>query len=145
MNCLLNFECLTTKIFASVNGSKSFQVSIVSRAVMICMVISPVVLSDNVLYADNLCLVLLKPEKLIRKGQHLYILHLFILQNRDVSCSRPLVELTPTSCVVGGVTERYLGNINLFFIRESLSVREVWQMLWFLPSCRLEKTTLRRL
>ena len=112
---------------------------------MICMVISPVVLSDNVLCADNLCLVLLKPEELICKGQHLYLLYLFILQNRDVSCSRPLVELTPTSCVVGGVTERYLGNINLFFIRESLSVREVWQMLWFLPTRRLEKTTLRPL
>ncbi|XP_046863179.1 C2 domain-containing protein 5-like [Xenia sp. Carnegie-2017] len=47
-----------------------------------------------------------------------------IRKTKDVSCSRPLVELTPTSCVVGGVTERYLGNINLFFIRESLSVRE---------------------
>ena len=37
---------------------------------------------------------------------------------------RPVVELTPMSCVVGCCIERYLGNINLFFIRESLSVRE---------------------
>ena len=49
----------------------------------------------------------------------------FYHQGTGVHHFRPAVELTPMSYVVGGCTERYLGNINLFFIRESLSVREV--------------------
>ena len=34
------------------------------------------------------------------------------------------VDITPLSCVPGGKVEKYLGNLNFFFIRESTSIRE---------------------
>ncbi|XP_032220728.1 C2 domain-containing protein 5 isoform X2 [Nematostella vectensis] len=37
---------------------------------------------------------------------------------------RPAVEVTPMSYLPNAQIERYLGNVNLFFIRESLSIRE---------------------
>lgn len=35
------------------------------------------------------------------------------------------VDITPLSYLPGGRIERYLGNLNFFFIRESTSIREV--------------------
>lgn len=35
------------------------------------------------------------------------------------------VDITPLSYLPGGKIERYLGNLNFFFIRESTSIREV--------------------
>jgi hypothetical protein len=35
------------------------------------------------------------------------------------------VDMTPLSYVPGGKIERYLGNLNFFFIRESTCIREV--------------------
>jgi len=34
------------------------------------------------------------------------------------------VDITPLSYVPGGKIEKYLGNLNFFFIRESTSIRE---------------------
>jgi hypothetical protein len=34
------------------------------------------------------------------------------------------VDITPLSYVPGGKIDKYLGNLNFFFIRESTSVRE---------------------
>ena len=42
-----------------------------------------------------------------------------------MSTWRPNVEITPMSTIPGGIIDRYLGYINLFFVRESMSVREV--------------------
>jgi hypothetical protein len=36
--------------------------------------------------------------------------------------------MTPLSYVPGGKIERYLGNLNFFFIRESTCIREVRQV-----------------
>ncbi|XP_071807193.1 C2 domain-containing protein 5-like isoform X1 [Asterias amurensis] len=41
-----------------------------------------------------------------------------------MSTWRPNVEITPMSTIPGGIIDRYLGYINLFFVRESMSVRE---------------------
>jgi hypothetical protein len=35
------------------------------------------------------------------------------------------VDMTPLSYIPGGKIERYLGNLNFFFIRESTCIREV--------------------
>lgn len=35
------------------------------------------------------------------------------------------VDITPLSYIPGGRIDRYLGNLNFFFIRESTSIREV--------------------
>lgn len=35
------------------------------------------------------------------------------------------VDITPLSYVPGGKIEKYLGNLNFFFIRETTSIREV--------------------
>lgn len=34
------------------------------------------------------------------------------------------VDITPLSFLPGGQVEKYLGNLNFFFIRESTSIRE---------------------
>lgn len=41
------------------------------------------------------------------------------------------VDITPLSYVPGGKIERYLGNLNFFFIRESTAIREVQHSLSF--------------
>lgn len=35
------------------------------------------------------------------------------------------VDITPLAYVPGGKIEKYLGNLNFFFIRETTSIREV--------------------
>lgn len=45
---------------------------------------------------------------------------------------RPKVEITPMFSVPGGCIERYLGNVNLFLIRESLSIRENGGLNYFI-------------
>lgn len=40
------------------------------------------------------------------------------------------VDITPLSYLPGGRIERYLGNLNFFFIRESTSIREVNILLY---------------
>lgn len=45
------------------------------------------------------------------------------------------VDITPLSYLPGGRIERYLGNLNFFFIRESTSIREV---RFILSSQRME-------
>lgn len=40
---------------------------------------------------------------------------------------RPAVEVTSMSYLPNTQIESYLGNINLFLIRESHTVREVWK------------------
>ena len=57
-----------------------------------------------------------------------YLLVLFRLQG-SINW-RPTVEITPLSTIPGGIIDRYLGNINIFCIRESTSVREVSYELW---------------
>lgn len=42
------------------------------------------------------------------------------------------VDITPLSYVPGGKIERYLGNLNFFFIRETTSIREVKTFLNYL-------------
>lgn len=53
------------------------------------------------------------------------------------------VDITPLSYVPGGKIEKYLGNLNFFFIRESTSIREnggisgfvhsfITEVIWFL-------------
>lgn len=39
------------------------------------------------------------------------------------------VDITPLSYLPGGKIERYLGNLNFFFIRESTSIREVSKII----------------
>ncbi|KAJ8955343.1 hypothetical protein NQ318_003437 [Aromia moschata] len=44
------------------------------------------------------------------------------------------VDITPLSYVPGGVIERYLGNLNFFFIRETTSIREEGGLSGFIHS-----------
>ncbi|XP_077991770.1 C2 domain-containing protein 5-like isoform X2 [Glandiceps talaboti] len=53
---------------------------------------------------------------------------------KDCSVYRPAVEITPLCYVPGASVDRYLGNINLYFIRESTSVRETGGVSGFLHS-----------
>lgn len=48
----------------------------------------------------------------------------FFLQGNDKIVKRFGVDITPLTYVPGGRIERYLGNLNFFFIRESTSIRE---------------------
>ncbi|XP_013111415.2 C2 domain-containing protein 5 isoform X3 [Stomoxys calcitrans] len=47
-----------------------------------------------------------------------------IRQRYNRLCERNGVDITPMSFIPGGRIEKYLGNLNFFFIRESTSVRE---------------------
>ncbi|XP_002740068.2 C2 domain-containing protein 5-like [Saccoglossus kowalevskii] len=47
---------------------------------------------------------------------------------------RPAVEITPLCFVPGATFDKYLGNINLYYIRESTSVREVGGVSGFMHS-----------
>uniref|UniRef100_A0A2M4AC52 Putative ca2+-dependent phospholipid-binding protein n=1 Tax=Anopheles triannulatus TaxID=58253 RepID=A0A2M4AC52_9DIPT len=44
------------------------------------------------------------------------------------------VDITPMSCVPGGKVEKYLGNLNFFFIRECTSIRETGGISGFVHS-----------
>ncbi len=37
------------------------------------------------------------------------------------------IEITPLSFIPGARIEQYLGHLNFFIIRETTSIREVWQ------------------
>ncbi|XP_075146095.1 C2 domain-containing protein 5 isoform X2 [Haematobia irritans] len=47
-----------------------------------------------------------------------------IRQRYNRICERSGVDITPMSFIPGGKIEKYLGNLNFFFIRESTSIRE---------------------
>lgn len=47
-----------------------------------------------------------------------------IVFNQNRTYDRNGVDITPLSFVPGGRVEKYLGNLNFFFIRESTSIRE---------------------
>ncbi|XP_070556208.1 C2 domain-containing protein 5-like isoform X2 [Ptychodera flava] len=53
---------------------------------------------------------------------------------KDSAVYRPVVEITPLCYVPGATIDRYMGNINLYFIRESTSVREVGGVSGFMHS-----------
>lgn len=44
------------------------------------------------------------------------------------------VDMTPLSYIPGGRIEKYLGNLNFFFIRETSCIREVSTVLLQQPS-----------
>lgn len=55
--------------------------------------------------------------------QYIFFNYLFILFQLPLR-ERYGVDITPLSYVPGGRIDRYLGNLNFFFIRESTSIRE---------------------
>ncbi|XP_072046150.1 C2 domain-containing protein 5-like [Amphiura filiformis] len=57
---------------------------------------------------------------------------------------RPLVEITPLSTIPDGIIDRYLGNINIFCIRESTSVRECGGVSGFMHGCMSEVNAIIR-
>lgn len=50
------------------------------------------------------------------------------------------VDITPMTYIPGAKIERYLGNLNFFFIRESTCIREVKQTIQFLNSLTINNT-----
>lgn len=62
---------------------------------------------------------------------HLYVFYEFIFNNKykillqAAPKDRYGVDITPMTYIPGAKIERYLGNLNFFFIRESTCIREV--------------------
>ena len=69
--------------------------------------------------------------RLLRRLEHITRVHQYLYLQVPY---RPAVEVTSMSYLPNTQIEQYLGNINLFLIRESHTVREVTKML-DLPSC----------
>ncbi|KAK8781339.1 hypothetical protein V5799_017320 [Amblyomma americanum] len=51
------------------------------------------------------------------------------LRYQELCCGRHGVDLTSLDHIPGGKIEKYLGNLDFFFIREGTSIREVWSQL----------------
>ena len=69
--------------------------------------------------------------RLLRRLEHITRVHQYLYLQVPY---RPAVEVTSMSYLPNTQIEQYLGNINLFLIRESHTVREVTKIL-HLPSC----------
>ena len=69
--------------------------------------------------------------RLLRRLEHITRVHQYLSLQVPY---RPAVEVTSMSYLPNTQIEQYLGNINLFLIRESHTVREVTKIL-DLPSC----------
>ena len=69
--------------------------------------------------------------RLLRRLEHITRVHQYLYLQVPY---RPAVEVTSMSYLPNTQIEQYLGNINLFLIRESHTVREVTKII-DLPSC----------
>ncbi|KAH7984910.1 hypothetical protein HPB49_026694 [Dermacentor silvarum] len=56
--------------------------------------------------------------------KHARIPRLFHMRHQELGCGRHGVDLTSLDHVPGGKIEKYLGNLDFFFIREGTSIRE---------------------